>query len=208
LNDSAFLVPDLSLGLVLRVFAGAAPPCMIGLSWREGREGEGGVHVMLVLMLHYWHPFHCLGFTHSAGRRLCQSHYSNLKVILYISSLNHPLFPSLACLNSLGLEHHQVLFCSANSRAVGGERGLGGRNLGGRNSGEVNRVSSVIVEKAVMGRWTVGGRKAEESCRRRRQRQTGRNCMAGRGRGLLLGCAWAEGGRKGNAGEWGEHVAR
>ena len=48
---------------------------------------------MLVLMLHYWRPFCHLGFTHSAGRRSCQSHYGTRIALLYISSLNHPVSP-------------------------------------------------------------------------------------------------------------------
>ena len=38
----------------------------------------------LVLMFHYWRPFIFLGFTNSAGRRSCQSHYSYGLLVLYI----------------------------------------------------------------------------------------------------------------------------
>ena len=39
------------------------------------------------------HPFVHLGFTHTAGRRSWQSHYSNKLIQIYISSLNHPVSP-------------------------------------------------------------------------------------------------------------------
>jgi len=40
--------------------------------------------VRLVLMFHYWLSFRSLRFTHSAGRRSCQSHYSIREALLYI----------------------------------------------------------------------------------------------------------------------------
>jgi len=56
--------------------------------------------MVLVLILHYWRPFRFLGFTHSAGRRSCQSRYSNRPTLLYISSLKHPVSPRARAANS------------------------------------------------------------------------------------------------------------
>jgi len=53
-------------------------------------RGCGGGGVKLVLMLHYWRPSDALGFTHSAGRRSCQSHYS---ISVASSSIYNILYP-------------------------------------------------------------------------------------------------------------------
>jgi len=45
-------------------------------------------------MLRYWQPFGGLGFTHSAGRQSCQSHYSTATWVLYISSRSPSNIPS------------------------------------------------------------------------------------------------------------------
>jgi len=65
---------------------------------------------MLVFMLHYWRPFLALGVTHSAGRRSCQSHYSTIQLLLYISSLNLHSIPSRTSSDSQASSHPR---CSA-----------------------------------------------------------------------------------------------
>jgi len=62
-------------------------------------------------MLHYWRPFRCLGFTHSAGRRSCRSQYSMAFAILHIQSLNHPT-PTELFIDS----HKTASRCSAAGR--------------------------------------------------------------------------------------------
>ena len=55
-------------------------------SWGMLVEERGGNGLVVVLMLHYCHPFDLLGLTHSAGRRSCQ--YADF-VTVYILTVSH-----------------------------------------------------------------------------------------------------------------------